>query len=602
MACQGRYLMAIEQLPIINSYDKARFTQFSPADVANWYQVDSPTGKKKKAMYPTMGRQHLRVNGRNALQFDQTPRKIFKSINFTYLLVGSQWLRVNSLLTAVPVNNSGVFTQTAGPVDFDYLPTVTIPAGCGAPQIQNVFIGIVDGNNTFIINETTNTMSLVTDPNRPPSPLHIKAFGNRFVVSSNNSTQFQLTQINLGGTLDPNAVFTIAGAAVFAQESGLIRQMGVLQNQLYIFTDYTTGIWTNTPGIFENATFPWRKNTSFEFDYGIADPDSLDVDFSMMTWLSQNKNGLVTFVMSNGQSPKPIATQAVNVLLQKIANSDTLEPLLNTNVEGFLYQYEDTIFYRASIGPYIDYQTVDDASDSVSIEFNFNTKTWHRCIELNGQRNRIDQHIFFNNKHLVTVIGQTDVYEMNGDIYFNELRNPLEPDPQSSLAYLAYPLRYENITPIISNEDYSEFITDYIEIDFVYGDSTYISWQNGFANTVFIIGELPDIHGDPVYMVAEDGVTYIVKEGTATPSLNESIYDDLFKPHIELYISDDGGMTFFSADVLEFSQLGVFQWRMRWYQGGPSRNRVYKLIAVSAAPIVILGGVMSRRDVGRPGT
>ena len=61
---------------------------------------------------------------------------------------------------------------------------------------------------------------------------------------------------------------------------------------------------------------------------------------------------------------------------------------------------------------------------------------------------------------------------------------------------------------------------------------------------------------------------------------------------MSLYFSDDGGISFNYADNLEFSQLGVYQWRMRWYQLGPSRNRVYKLVCVSPAPIVVLGGVM----------
>jgi hypothetical protein len=61
------------------------------------------------------------------------------------------------------------------------------------------------------------------------------------------------------------------------------------------------------------------------------------------------------------------------------------------------------------------------------------------------------------------------------------------------------------------------------------------------------------------------------------------------------------GATFYatSMDVLQFSQLGQYSYRMRWYQGGASRNRVYKLVAVSAAPIVVLGGVMDvRRSSG----
>ncbi len=583
--------MPIEQLPLWAGYDVQRFLQNSPADCANWYAVDAPSGKKGKALYPAMGRRHINVNGRNLLNFVAQPRKMFRSIDYVYVIVNADVFRVDSQFTQTRVNGSEVFTKTSGLLSFAYLPTITIVGDGTPPVVQNVFVMLVDGDNTFIIDETTNTMQIVTDSLRPPRPAFVAAFGNRFVVSSLNSTQFQLTQVNLGGTLDVSTVFTIAGSAVFAQESGLIRQMAVLQNTLYIFTDFNTGIWSNTPGQFENAAFPWRKTTSFEFNYGIADPDSLDVDFGMMTWLAKNRNGLVTFMASSGQAPEPIATQAINVFLQQIANAPFVQPLLNTDVEGFLYQYEDTIFYRATIGDYTDFKTIDNASFSVAFEFNFSTKTWQRVIELNGQRNRIVLHEFFNNKHLVTVEGQTCLFDMSGSIYFNELQNPLASGPQDPLAFLAYPMRYELVTPIISQDDYSEFITKYIEIDFVYGNGTFVK-DNNFENIVFIIGELPDANGDPVYMVAEDGVTYIIKEGTNTPTLDSTTYDDLFNPHIELYISDDGGISFYPADVLEFSQLGVYQWRMRWYQGGPSRNRVYKLVAVSAAPIVILGGVM----------
>ena len=66
---------------------------------------------------------------------------------------------------------------------------------------------------------------------------------------------------------------------------------------------------------------------------------------------------------------------------------------------------------------------------------------------------------------------------------------------------------------------------------------------------------------------------------------------------MELYFSDDGGVSFNATDNLEFSQLGIYSWRMRWYQCGVSRNRVYKLICVSPAPVVILGAVQNVRRV-----
>ncbi len=234
-----------------------------------------------------------------------------------------------------------------------------------------------------------------------------------------------------------------------------------------------------------------------------------------------------------------------------------------------------------------------DVRDSAyCIEYNFDTKTWHRCIELNGERNRIKQHIFFNNKHLVTVEDDVAIYEMAGNIYHNELKNP-DASNQAVDAFLKFPMRYELVTRQIFEEDYSEFITDYVEIDFVFGDKTFYKSTAPFANTVFIVDEnsTPSV---PIYLLDEDGA-FLIEEGSNTPSFDDNHYNALFKPHIELYWSDDGGVTFLSADLREFSQLGVYRWRMRWYQMGPSRNRCYKLVCVSSAPIVILGGVQNKR-------
>jgi hypothetical protein len=90
---------------------------------------------------------------------------------------------------------------------------------------------------------------------------------------------------------------------------------------------------------------------------------------------------------------------------------------------------------------------------------------------------------------------------------------------------------------------------------------------------------------------------FLIKEGSNTPTFDDNHYDTLFKPYIELYYSDDGGETFLPADVREFSPLGEYRWRMRWYELSVSRNRCYKLVAVSSAPIVILGGVRNTRRV-----
>lgn len=589
----------IKQLPIVGNYDVQRFKQFSPEDTSNWYVVKGNNTKRPTAMYPAMGRAHISTNGFNQLIFGSEPRSIFKSIKNAYVVVGNEIFRIDDQFNQFIIPGA-VLNSFAGPMYFAFLVVNKIVFSC-----------FVDDQNIYIYREDTNQFFIVSDPFAPGGtgnenkPGFIAAFGNRIAVSARDSSQFFLSAINLDGdSFDPNTCFHVNGQSVFALENGIIRQMGVLNNQLYIFTDYTTGVWSNTPAVFSGSnppvTFPWKKNSSYDWNFGIANPTSLDIDFGYLVFLAQNSDGLLQFMVSNGNQPDSISSKAINTLLQRLTNDfGGNNPFLSMNSNGFLYQYENTIFYRFSGGEFDNDGILDQQFNEASIEYNFEASDWHRTTELNGERNRIQYHVYFSFKHLVSVINEKTVYEMSGKFYFNEISNPDQPDPQAPDAYIAYPFRYERITPIISEQDYSEFETEYVEIDFVWGESNITYSTAPFNNTKFIISE----DSTPVlvkYMVDEeldfeDQPIFIIGDNSNFPTISDTHYNLVFKPTVELYWSDDGGILFHSADVREFSQMGVYSWRMRWYQLGPSRNRVYKLVCVSPVPIVVLGGVMNVR-------
>jgi hypothetical protein len=584
--------MPIEELPIFCYYDKQRFTQFGAMDCANWYGVAADSGKKSQALYPAMGRQHINFFNQNRLIFNDEPRDVFKTINFMYVVVGTQLFQVDQFYNIKTVGSISL----TGTLWFDYLTVSTIVYGV-----------ITDGTNIYIFTEhgTSISFGIVTDPNRPTNPTYVAAFGNRIVISTADTPLFTLSAINLGGSiLNLNTCFTVNNASLFAQASGVIRQMGVLHNQLYIFNDFTTDVWSNiatqiTVGSI-TTEFPWKLNSSYNWDYGMADSLSLSIDFGRMVWLGKNRGGIVTYMVSQGQAPETLDTQAINILLEQSATDDTLNPFLTGNSDGFLYQYENTIFYRALAGQFMDFGILDVKESANAIEYNFSTGTWARVIELNGERNRIQKHVYIFNKHLVTVEGDKAMYEMAGNIYHNELLNPNQPNPQAPDAFLKFPMRYELVTKQLFNKDYSEFIDDYVEIDFVFGDQTFYKSLAPFDNTVYIVDET-STDNVPIFLITEDNLNFIIDEGSNTPTFDDNHYYALFKPHIELYYSDDGGVTFISADLREFSQLGQYRWRMRWYELANSRNRCYKLICVSSAPIVILGGVRNTRRVSGGG-
>ena len=583
----------IEQLPIFCYYDRQRFTQFGAMDCANWYGIACESGKKQQALYPCMGRQHVRFLNQNRLVYNSQPRNEYKSINFLYVIDG---LAVHQYDKFYNKKTLPITVTLGTPIWWATLAVGTV-----------VYNMMTDGNQIFLITENGSSVTavVVTDPNAPGGsttggkPLYVGAFGNRFLVSVENTPDFYLTQINVTGNANTYFTDPTLNAALNARASGVIGQFAVLHNQLYIMCDFTTDVWANiitqitVGGV--TREFPWKLNSSYNFDFGIADPNSLSVDFGMMVWLAQNSNGLVSFMMSNGQKPEDISSQAINVLLENSTHPDTLSPFLRDEVDGFLYQYENTIFYRAAAGSFLGFGDLDIIDNAISIEYNFETKKWGRCIELNGERNRIQKHVYFNNQHLVIVQDDSAIYQMAGNIYHNELRNPDQSDTQAADAFLKFPMRYELVTQQIFLPDYSEFADEYVEIDFVFGNKTFYHNCSPYLNTVFLVAE-DSTPEEPIYLLSEDD-KFLIAEGSNTPTFDDNHYCTLFKPYIELYYSDDGGETFLPADVREFSPLGQYRWRMRWYELACSRNRCYRVVCVSSAPIVILGAVRNTKRV-----
>lgn len=573
-------------------------------DCANWYGISAPDTKKTQALYPCMGRAHINYFGINQLVFDSQPSQVFKTIDYMYYIVGTSVIQVDKFYNQIVLGNVPLGSQNW----FDFLP------------VGNVVYAILTAQTVmYLITENPGppaitTFQQITDPRAPTKPLFVVAFGNSFVVSQEDTPDFYVSNVNADGGVAN--MFTVpppplpGGISVVGRASGVIRQLGALHNQMYMFCDFTTNIWANIPTQItvanETRVFPFKINSSYNWDYGIADPFSLSIDFGRMMFLAKNAGGLVSFMASNGQQPQDVSTQAINVILENSKYPGEPSPFLAGNVDGFLYQYENTILYRVSGGTYRDYGILDLNEKSYALEFNFSTNTWNRAIELNGERSRIEKHVFFNNIHYVTVQDDTAVYQMAGNIYFNELRtintNPLVPgkfvDPQAPNAFTKFPMRYELITQQIIEQDYAEFMTKWIEIDFVFGDQTFFKSLAPFDNTTFIIAEDAGPGPQPIYLIAEDMPggenVFLITEDGNTPGFDDNHYNSLFKPNIFLYVSDDGGVTFFPADLREFSQLGEYRWRMRWYELGCSRNRCYKLICVSSAPIVILGGIQSK--------
>lgn len=601
--------LSTQDIGLISGYDKQAYVQFNPQDLANWYLTYSKTGKREFALYPSPGRRHIEFLDQNKLVFPVEPREIFQGVNYAYAIVGSLIYRIDEFYNTIAISGNNV-TTVNGNMYFARLVNGNTVYACFA-----------DGQNIYVYNELTNAFDVITDADAPDNPLFLASFGSRLLVSNADTNEVYFSDIGLGGApFNPASCFT---AGNFITTSDIVQQLGVLHNLLYVYLDFTTEIWANIPTRLPNGTLaPFKKNTGQQWDYGIADPKTLDIDFGMMTFLAKNKNGAVQVMTSNGGYPKDLNSKAIDLLFRRDALNDNQSPFLRMLSNGFLYQEDDTIFYRISSSSFEDFQNVDIDTSSHAIEYNFETNLWHRVIEYNGQRNRIQKHIFFPDRHLVTLLGEGTIYEMSTQFSTNEELVGTE--------YVAYPMRYETIGPILSSPDYAEFKTQYAQIDMVFGDS-FPKLDAPFSNTTFIVAEQSPQYvvtedsgsDDPTFITTEDGdyiiaenlintdntpfivtedstennETFLITEDSDIPVLDEIFYRQLYKPYMELFFSDDGGETYNSADVKEFSPQGILKWRMRWYQLGNWRNRNYKFIVVNPKHTVILGAIHAYRRI-----
>ena len=125
-----------------------------------------------------MGRQHLTSQGQNQLVFSTEPRLIFKSINYFYVVDGTQIFQYDKFFNqkTMPIGIS-----LTGNIWYSILTVQTL-----------VYIVLTDETKYYIITEdgTSVTMGIVIDPNapgggnNPGSPAFVATFGNRIVIST----------------------------------------------------------------------------------------------------------------------------------------------------------------------------------------------------------------------------------------------------------------------------------------------------------------------------------------------------------------------------------------------------------------------------------
>ena len=296
-----------------------------------------------------------------------------------YFVISNTLYEVNSAGTAT---SRGTINTTTGRVSM---------AHNGIRTSANQQIMFVDGTDGWIYDNTTSTLSQITDTDFVASDTVVFIDGY-FVFSQNgNSDRFWLTAQYDGTSIDASDFSTAEGWP------DVVQSLIADNRELFIFGTETLEVWYNS-GDTDN-TFQ-RYQGGFKQHGCVARFSPARFDNSVI-WLSQNDRGHGQVVMmAEGYQPKVVSTAEVNYQISTYKNID--------DAFGYSYQHEGHEFYVLTF-----------PGNGVTWAFDASTREWHRRGEtINGvaSRERYNCHVFAFGKHLFGDYLNGKIYELDGTI------------------------------------------------------------------------------------------------------------------------------------------------------------------------------------------
>jgi hypothetical protein len=176
---------------------------------------------------------------------------------------------------------------------------------------------IVDGTAGYIYNTVTHAFAQIADPDFPANPATVTYLGRRFVVSIQDSSRFQVSDIDDGLSWD---ALNFANAEVSPDQ---IVRAYASNGQLILPGYLVTEFWGNSG----TADFPFSQLQGTANEWGLAARYSIARFDNTFCMLVQNRMGQVMIGKMNGYLPEKISSQDMDfviVALRRLAESGAM--------------------------------------------------------------------------------------------------------------------------------------------------------------------------------------------------------------------------------------------------------------------------------------
>ncbi len=354
------------KLPFISGHYEGRSSNVSPRQCINYFYEK---GVDDESLVATHGATTLNATGgsevRGGIEYN----------NLAYFVVGNTLYELDAAGTKT---SRGTINTTIGQVSL---------AHNGVRAGANQQIMIVDGVDGWIYDNTTSTLSQITDSDFVATESVVFMDGY-FVFTGKGTDRFWITNLYDGTTITATDFFTAEGSP--DETLSLVAD----RRELFIFGKQTLEVWYNSGDT--DDTFQ-RFQGGFTQTGCAAAFSAVRFDNSV-AWLTQNERGnVMVATLANGYQPKIISTPEINYQMSTYEKVD----------DAFAYSYQDEghEFYVLTF-PTANVTWVYDAA----------TQQWHqRGHTIDGVfgRERYNCHVFAFGRHLFGDLSNGNIYQQD---------------------------------------------------------------------------------------------------------------------------------------------------------------------------------------------
>jgi hypothetical protein len=448
-------------------------------------------------------------------------RGIFRSIrgNFMLAVVNANVYRINTNLGYILI---GSLSSNTGEVFMD--------------ENLNNQICIVDGTNAYIYNHSLAPNLTIQALSGTLIPNYV-AYHNTFFLFGNGNTSgngaawyaysyatdttiSQTTQLALQTKPD----YAIAVKRIPSQSANVL-----------VFGTAVCEVHQQVGGILN-----YQRVNSVSVDYGCLSVSTIDAADQFIAWLGVNEFNAPVIMVYSGQGSANISTDGIAYELSNI-QFPAQSTAAFIRVDGHL-MYQLTFY---------------NAADNVTYLYDFNTQKFFNLSDQYLNYHPARQYAYFNQQNYFVSLNNARLYKIDSDI------TVINENLVGNLSSLIYDMQRIRITDNYAQEDSDRFIANRLTLTIEQGtDPEYINSGIGYIVT--------EQTNDPAgaYIVAEDGETYIVIEGSTTAIG--------YRPRVDLSISTDGAITWSNTVTYPMNPLGFRKNIMNWNRLGGCNTITFK--------------------------